>query len=67
MNLTDRIDYIKETYGEGTVASDFAEEVRILQEKLEEFGNKMITEFDCFDPVYFKGQDLLFYLNQELG
>ena len=44
-----------------------AEEIRILQEKLEDFGNKMITEFDCFDPVYFKGQDLLFYLNQELG
>lgn len=67
MKLLDRIEYIKETYGEDTVASDFAEEMQILHDKLEEFGNKMTTEFDCYDPVYHKGQDLLFYLKQDLG
>lgn len=65
--LRERIEYVKETYGEGTVASDFAEEISILLETLEGLADKMITEVDCYDPVYHKGQDLHFHLSKDLG
>lgn len=65
--LRERIEYVKETYGEGTVASDFAEEMSILLETLEEFADKMINEVDCYDPVYHKGHDLHFHLSKDLG
>ena len=65
--LKERIEYVKETYGEGTIAAEFAEEVSILVETLEDLANKMITETDCYDPTHHKGQDLLFHLSKDLG